>query len=226
VLAQHGSREARSRARPKCGFAAPALGQRGLPLQQLLVLARSRTTLLSTVSRMEPAPIIPCVERHLPAVLEIWNDAIVNSTAIYDYEPRTPVMVKYWFEQKRQAHRPVIGIESAEGTLIAFATYGAFRPFPAYKYTVEHSVYVTKSHRGQGHGKRLMLALIAAAQAQNLHVLVGAIDSANTESVSLHRTMGFQPCGTVKQAAYKFNRWLDLEFYQLILRTPEKPVEG
>lgn len=175
---------------------------------------------------MKPAPVISCGERHLPGILAIWNDAIVHSTAIYDYEPRTPEMVRQWFEQKQRAHRPVLGIEDGEGSLAAFATYGPFRPFPAYKYTVEHSVYVEQSHRGKGHGKRLMLAIIDAAQAQQHHVLVGAIDSSNEGSIRLHCALGFTSCGTIRQAAFKFGRWLDLEFYQLVLPTPESPVDG
>ena len=175
---------------------------------------------------MKPYPVIPCGERHLPAILAIWNDAILHSTAIYEYEPRTTGMVRQWFEQKQTADRPVLGIEDGEGRLAAFATYSPFRPFPAYKYTVEHSVYVDKTCRGQGMGKKLMLAVIEAAQARNLHVMVGAIDSANEGSIRLHRALGFTSCGVIRQAAFKFDRWLDLEFYQLILSTPEHPVDG
>ena len=175
---------------------------------------------------MKLSPVIPCGERHLPAILSIWNDAIIHSTAIYDYEPRTPDIVRQWFQQKQRAHRPVLGVQAGDGKLMAFATYGPFRPFPAYKYTVEHSVYVDKAYRGQGLGKSLMLAIIDAAQVQQFHVIVGAIDSANEDSIRLHRSLGFTSCGVIRQAAFKFGHWLDLEFYQLILRTPENPVEG
>jgi L-amino acid N-acyltransferase YncA len=110
--------------------------------------------------------------------------------------------------------------------LVGFATYGSFRARAAYKYTVEHSVYVHQEHRGRGIGKALMLELIAAARAQNYHVLVGGIDIANRTSVALHERLGFTYAGTVREAAYKFGGWLDLGFYQLTLDTPASPVDG
>jgi L-amino acid N-acyltransferase YncA len=171
-------------------------------------------------------PIIACGERHLPAILQILNEAIVNTTALYDYQPRTPAMIEDWFERKKKGNYPLLGIESEDGELAGFATYGPFRAFPGYKYTVEHSVYVERSHRGKGIGKTLMIALIAAAQEQEYHVVLGAIDASNTESIQFHRALGFTPCGTIKQAGYKFGRWLDVEFYQRILRTPVSPADG
>ena len=123
---------------------------------------------------------VPCTfERHAPAILDILNDAIVNSTALYDYKPRQMQNMVSWFEVKRAGNFPVIGIEDAQGTLLAFGSYGTFRAFPAYKYTVEHSVYVHKDHRGHGLGAQVMQALIAAARENQLHVLMGAIDASN-----------------------------------------------
>jgi phosphinothricin acetyltransferase len=110
--------------------------------------------------------------------------------------------------------------------LLGFASYGTFRARAAYKYTVEHSVYVHKDQRGRGVGLALMRELIAAARAQQYHVLVGGIDIANEVSVALHERLGFTYAGTIHQAAYKFGRWLDLGFYQLILDTPQQPVDG
>lgn len=80
--------------------------------------------------------------------------------------------------------------------------------------------------RGQGIGKRLLQELITAAQAQDYHVLVGGIDSANSVSIRLHEALGFTYCGTIRQAGFKFGRWLDLAFYQLILSTPAQPADG
>jgi L-amino acid N-acyltransferase len=171
-------------------------------------------------------PVIACTERHLPAIREILNDAILHSTAIYDYAPRTPAMIARWFEHKQEGNFPVLGVEADDGSLAGFATYGPFRAFPAYKYTVEHSVYVANSQRGQGIGTALLRALIDAAQTQQLHVMIGVIDSANEDSVRFHRAFGFTPCGTIRQVAFKFGRWLDVEFHQLILRTPDAPLEG
>ena len=164
--------------------------------------------------------------RHADAILAIFNEAIANSTALYDYKPRTQEIMTAWFDAKSKGKFPVIGIENDSGDLMGFASYGTFRAFPAYKYTVEHSVYVGARFRGQGIGKRLLQEIISVAQSQDYHVLVGGIDSANGVSIRLHEAFGFTHCGTVRQAGFKFGRWLDLAFYQLILPTPAQPRDG
>lgn len=159
-------------------------------------------------------------------MLAIFNDAIVNSTALYDYKPRTMQMMTAWFDAKANGNFPVIGIESDSGELMGFGSYGTFRAWPAYKYSVEHSVYVDGRFRGQGIGKRLLQEIIAAAEAQNYHMLVGVIDAANQVSIRLHERAGFVCCGTIRQAGFKFGRWLDVVLYQLILSTPSHPRDG
>ena len=164
-------------------------------------------------------------ERHGAAILALLNDAILHSTALYDYKPRSPESMQAWFAAKRAGGYPVVGLEGAEGELLGFASYGSFRAWPAYKYTVEHSVYVQAGQRGRGLALRLMRELIAKARQQDLHVMVGGIDVENAASIALHRRLGFAHAGTVRHAGYKFGRWLDLAFYQLILDTPAQPVE-
>ena len=167
-----------------------------------------------------------CDRRHAPAILAILNDAIVSSTALYDYQPRTPAMMQAWFDAKEKGRYPVIGVEDEAGTLMGFSSYGAFRAWPAYKYSVEHSVYVDARFRGRGLGKHLLREAIGAATAQDYHMMVGGIDASNQASVALHLSLGFRHCATIREAGFKFGRWLDLEFYQLILSTPAKPVDG
>jgi phosphinothricin acetyltransferase len=171
--------------------------------------------------------LIDCTEaRHSAPILEILNDAIVTSTALYDYRPRPPQAMQAWFATKRQLGAPVIGVEDEAGALLGFASWGTFRAFPAYKYTVEHSIYIHKDRRGQGLGRVLLERLIELAQADQLHVMVGGIDAANRASIELHRRLGFEHAGTIRQAGFKFGRWLDLAFYQRILSTPDEPVDG
>jgi phosphinothricin acetyltransferase len=164
--------------------------------------------------------------RHSAPILDIFNEAIANSTALYDYKPRAPDTMAGWFEAKNKGRYPVIGLEDATGTLVGFGSYGAFRAWPAYKYTVEHSIYIDTRFRGQGHGRTLLDALVAAATQQDYHVMIGGIDASNAVSIKLHESLGFTHCGTVKQAGFKFGRWLDLAFYQRILATPVAPVDG
>jgi L-amino acid N-acyltransferase len=165
-------------------------------------------------------------ERHAPAILAIFNEAIVNSTALYDYQPRPLESMKAWFDTKQQGNFPVIGLEDSQGQLLAFGSYGTFRAWPAYKYTVEHSVYVHHDHRGRGLGLEVMRALIESARQRDLHALVGGIDATNTASIALHQRLGFQHVGTLPQVGFKLGRWLDLALYQLLLETPREPVDG
>lgn len=179
------------------------------------------------IPRMASFDIVSCTfERHAPAILEILNEAISNSTALYDYQPRAMDAMTKWFKAREAGPFPVIGAEDGSDKLLGFATYGAFRNWPAYKYTVEHSVYVHRSHRGQGVGSALLERLITLAEHQGCHVIVGGIDLSNRASVGLHEKMGFQHAGTIRHAGFKFGRWLDLAFYQLILKTPANPVDG
>lgn len=165
-------------------------------------------------------------EAHAGAILDILNDAIANSTALYDYRPRPLTAMAGWFDAKATGKFPVIGAVDERGTLLGFGTYGTFRAWPAYKYSVEHSVYVHREHRGGGLGTELLRALIAAAREQDYHVMVGGIDADNRVSVRLHEKLGFSHAGTIRQAGFKFGRWLDLAFYELVLDTPATPVDG
>jgi phosphinothricin acetyltransferase len=176
---------------------------------------------------MSDHTVVQCsVERHADAILAIFNEAILNSTALYDYEPRAPQSMVRWFEAKRAGGFPVIGFEDGDGVLLAFGSYGTFRAWPAYKYTVEHSVYVHKDHRGRGLGRAVMRELIAAARRNDVHAMIGGIDAANAGSIALHEQLGFRHAGTLPQVGFKFGCWLDLAFYQLLLDTPAHPVDG
>ena len=175
----------------------------------------------------KPVQFVKCThESHATKILEIFNDAITTSTALFDYKARSPESMAGWFQAKEAGRFPVIGAIAADEELLGFATYGTFRAWPAYKYSVEHSVYVHKDHRGKGIGLALMRQLIKKAKEQQYHVMVGGIDETNTGSIALHERLGFVHAGTVKHAAFKFGRWLDLGFYQLLLETPDHPTDG
>jgi L-amino acid N-acyltransferase len=171
-------------------------------------------------------PVTCTFERHAGAILAIFNDAIVNSTALYDYRPRAPDTMGPWFATKQSHGFPVIGLEDAAGTLLGFASYGTFRAWPAYKYSVEHAIYIHRDHRGRGLGHRLLNELITAARARDVHTMIGGIDASNAASIALHVAHGFEHAGTIRQAGFKFGRWLDLAFYQRVLDTPAAPVDG
>ena len=170
--------------------------------------------------------LIRCDASFSDRILAIFNDAILHSTALYDYKPRTMESMVAWFENKRKGNFPVVGALDEAGELLGFASYGTFRAWPAYKYSVEHSIYVAAKYRGKGLGKLLLQEVIRNARQQNYHVLIGGIDSQNAVSVRLHRQFGFEHAGTIRQVGFKFGKWLDLDFYQLILDTPAEPLDG
>jgi phosphinothricin acetyltransferase len=161
--------------------------------------------------------LLQCGKAQLPEILEIINEAILNSTSLYVYEPRDEAYIRQWYVDKLAGNYPVLGLTDQQGQLLGFGSYGPFRNFPAYKFTVEHSVYIKKGYRGKGLGLFLLQALIEQARSQDYHLMIGAIDSCNQVSIHLHEKLGFSHCGTIHEVGYKFNRWLDLCLYQLKL---------
>ena len=163
-------------------------------------------------------------EHDLPEILDIYNDAILNTTAVYDYNPHTLEMRQAWFAAKQRDGYPVF-VAEVDGEVAGFSTFGPFRPWAAYKYTVEHSVYVAQQFRKRGIGRLLVKTVIDFARQMDKHVILAGIDSANEVSIRMHKQLGFMETATLKQVGYKFGRWLDLVFMQLVLDTPAQPVE-
>lgn len=164
-------------------------------------------------------------ENDLDSILEIFNEAILNTTSIYTYKPQTYEDRKAWFDKKMEEGFPVFVFEM-DDRVVGFAAYGPFRPFPAYKYTIEHSVYVHKDYRGKGIGEKLLIQLINSANTRGYATMIAGIDSLNEKSISLHKKLGFVYSGTINKAGFKFSKWLDLVFYQLDLNGPTEPLDG
>ena len=164
-------------------------------------------------------------EADVAAILEIYNDAIVNTTAVYAYTPHTLAQRLAWFRAHREAGYPVFVFE-ADHKAVGFAAFGSFREWPAYKYTVENSIYVHPDYRRRGIARQLMEQLITVAAEQQYATMVAGIDSQNEGSIRLHEQLGFKNVGTIQKAGFKFGRWLDLTFYQLMLSGPAHPVEA
>lgn len=150
------------------------------------------------------------------AILDIINDNILNSTALYDYNPRSLNTQIAIFEDKLKKGFPII-VATQDKEVLGFGYYSEFRFREAYKYTVEHSVYAKKESIGKGVGKLLMTELIALAKAQKLHTMVGVIDSENKSSIEFHEKFGFKIVGNIKDSGFKFDRWLHSVFMQLML---------
>jgi phosphinothricin acetyltransferase len=125
-------------------------------------------------------------------------------------------MRRQWFLEKQQQGLPVFVAEE-NGVILGFSSYGPFRAWAAYKYSVENSIYVKANCRGKGVGKLLLPPLIEAAKAQGMHTMIASIDATNEASLQLHKSFGFFEVAHFKQVGYKFERWLDLKFLQLLV---------
>ncbi len=156
------------------------------------------------------------IEKDIPQLLDIYNEVIANTTAVYQYEPHTLQMRQEWFQNKQKEDFPVFVAEE-DDVIVGFSTFGPFRNWQAYKYSVENSLYVHAQHRGRGIGKFLLQPLIDEAKAMQMHTIVASIDDTNEVSIALHKQFGFVEVAYFKQVGYKFDRWLNLKFLQLIL---------
>lgn len=161
----------------------------------------------------------------LLSILDIYNDAIINTTAVYSYEPHTMEMRQQWYDDKISKGIPVI-VADIDGRVVGFISYGPFRAWPAYKYSVEHSVYVDREFRNQGIAKKLLIRLIEVVSKKDIHTLIAGIDADNSASIHLHQQLGFQDAGHFSEVGYKFGKWLNLRFLQLILHNNLQPTEG
>ena len=152
----------------------------------------------------------------LPQMLDIYNDLILHTTAVYSFEPHTLEMRTEWFQTKQDQGFPIL-VAADENIILGFATFGPFRSWPGYKHTVENSVYVTANARGKGIGKLLLQQLIEHAKKLKMHAIIAGIDADNEISIHLHKNFGFTEVAHLKEVGFKFNRWLDLKFLELVL---------
>lgn len=163
-----------------------------------------------------PPLIRPATVDDLPAILAIYNHAVLHTTASYDLEPSTLAQRRAWFETRAAQGFPVL-VAEGDGVVAAFGAYGAFRDRPGYRHTVEHSIYVDAAQRRQGLGRAVLAELIAMARAEGRHAMVGGIDAESEASLRLHADLGFVEVGRLREVGHKFGRWLDVVFMQLLL---------
>lgn len=156
-------------------------------------------------------------------IADIYNDAVLNTTAIWNDKTVDFLNRIKWMRDRNDAGFPVLVAVDEEGKVLGYASYGDWRPWDGYRHTVEHSVYVHKEARGKGAGGALMVELIQLAQQQGKHVMVAGIESGNEASIALHKKLGFTEVGRMTEVGTKFGRWLDLTFLQLRLDTRTHP---
>jgi L-amino acid N-acyltransferase YncA len=155
----------------------------------------------------------------LKFVLEIYNEAVLNTVATFDTEPRTMEQQKTWFEHHGDRH-PLLVAED-DGEVVGWASLSAWSDRRAYDDTVEISLYVRAENRGRGVGKALMQAVVEAGKAAGLHSIIARIAGGNEASIRLHRSAGFQDIGVMREVGWKFGRRINVHLMQLIYREQE-----
>ena len=153
-------------------------------------------------------------EADLPGIMDIYNDAVANTTAIWNEAVVDLENRRAWFTARRERGFPVL-VAVRGRQVLGYASYGDWRAFDGYRHTVEHSVYVQKDARGTGTGKRLLKALIDRASFNGIHVMIAGIEAENTASIRLHEKLGFRVVGRFSEVGIKFGRWLDLTCMEL-----------
>jgi L-amino acid N-acyltransferase YncA len=149
----------------------------------------------------------------LPAIVVIYNDAVLRTTAIWNEATVDAENRRAWLDARRAQGYPVL-VAEVGGAVAGYGSFGDFRPFDGYRHSVEHSVYVAESHRRRGIGSELILALVEEARRLGKHVIIGGIAADNAASIALHAKLGFSETGRMPEVGKKFGRWLDLVFMQ------------
>jgi L-amino acid N-acyltransferase YncA len=155
-------------------------------------------------------------EEDLAGVLAIYNDVIATTTAVYRDDPATLEDRREWWQARVVQGYPVL-VAVEDGAVVGLASFGDFRAWPGYRYTVEHSVHVRADRRGSGVGQALMQPLILRARGLGKHVMIAGVDADNAGSIRFHERLGFECVGHLREVGFKFGRRLDLVFLQRLL---------
>jgi L-amino acid N-acyltransferase len=170
------------------------------------------------MSMIEPDIIVrEAIADDLQGILDIYNDAVLTTTASYDYEPRTLEDRLAWFEEHRENNYPIFVATDKDGKILGWTSLSRFHARIGYRFSTENSVYVAAEARGRGIGKLLMPPLIQGARDRGLHTIIALIDAQNDASLRLHASFGFERVGHMKEVGYKFGGWLDVIIMQLLL---------
>jgi len=141
-------------------------------------------------------------------IAEIYNHYVLHSTATFDTEPKTPEDRMGWLEEHDDAHPVLVG--SIDGEVVAWGSLSRWSQKPAYRHTVEVSVYVDREATGQGIGPAMTEALVGEARAAGHHAVMGQIVSENAASLATSERLGFERVGILREVGRKFDRWLDV----------------
>ncbi|WP_075980040.1 GNAT family N-acetyltransferase [Bacillus massilinigeriensis] len=155
------------------------------------------------------------IDDDLPEMLEIYNDAIANLTATFDLEKQTLEQRKVWFAEHGGQYPLIVAEE--DGQIAGYCCLSPYNKKRAYSKTTELSVYLSEKFRGKGIGTALMREIIVRARELGFHTIISLITSGNDGSIKIHENLGFTYVGTIKEVGFKFGKWQDVSYYQLML---------
>jgi phosphinothricin acetyltransferase len=163
--------------------------------------------------------IRPANEADVPRITEIYNEAILNTTATFDTDIKSLDDRLQWFRNHDEKH-PVL-VAERNGKVIGFASLSEWSDRCAYEGTAEVSVYIDHNYRGQGAGKQLLEVLTLEGEKAGLHNLISRIAGGNLSSIHIHELFGFTHIGVMREAGKKFGKFLDVHFMQKLLGREE-----
>ena len=167
---------------------------------------------------MSTQPIIrAATSADIDGILEIYNHAVLHTTASYDNQPWNRQQRQEWFDDHVKNNYPVLVAQNGDGRILGWGSLSRFHSRAGYRFTAEDSVYVAEDQRGKGLGKQLLGPLIETARQRQFHSIIGLIDAQNEASIRLHAGFGFEKVAYLKQVGHKFDRWLDVIYMQLML---------
>ncbi len=145
----------------------------------------------------------------LPAITEIYADAVENSVVTWDYEAPDSAEMRRRFDQKIASGYPFIVADNADRTIAGYATGGPFHPQSGFRFTIENSIYVASNCRRQGLGRKLLEALIEEATARGFrHMIAGISLPGGEASLAFHEALGFEQVGELPKVGWKHGKWL------------------
>jgi L-amino acid N-acyltransferase YncA len=154
----------------------------------------------------------------LPAINDIYNHYVLHCTCTYQTEPETLEARREWFEEHSAVRYSVI-VAEIDGRVVGWGSLSKFRPRAAYSPTAEPSVYVDREFLGRGLGRVLLVDLIARARAIGFHSLIGGSSGDQPASIALQESLGFTRVAHLKEVGFKFERWLEVVYFQLLLQS-------
>jgi phosphinothricin acetyltransferase len=159
--------------------------------------------------------IRPAAEADLAAINDIYNHFVLNSTCTYQEEPESIESRRQWFGHHGEKHPITVAVENNQ--VIGWGSLSAYHPRSAYRRTVENSVYVHHQHHRKGIGSILLKDLITRARALEHRAIIASIDADQAASIGIHAKFQFEHVGHFKRIGFKFGRWLDVVYMELLL---------